>query len=798
MLFIVSGLTLFSGYLFWQYQRLPEEALNASSTFVTIIDPGSGYETNIGSPVQISARASASSSLLSVELWANDLLVGVQGAPTANGATQLPAHFLWIPSDTGIYNLRARAIGSDGQAADSDVVWVFVRANSFTGEEADILVPAASGGGAGEPPSDEIIAQMPPPAPYTPPAPPAPSEPPKPAEVWSPDLSGFLTWLSPPLSAPVTPQLTASVEACKVTLNIHDLSENELGFKLYRTQLGETQNSVPTYTLAPQPGQGWLSFEDNLTQASTYTYVMEAFNGLGSSGPSNPVTIDALASGCPPPEAPPMNSLELISLKTQFPAAEQAYCYISRNGMQWYRFPAVGFLPAGEAGSFELQGKISDLFIEVVGEEEEQSVPPTTYWDCWGWPGGELSQLGVFQVDLALTPDGPKTIKDAANLAELVFSFGTLTTKEGDIGLWDLGSDIQDTIAALDPTATDTQLLAPTLHYSTSPADCEANLPGNANPNTCHPHIYYFAKDTHTHPYLYWDLNNKDNCADPGNCTDMDELSYFPYSVSDQGYHLYDLQWSATVPIKTYHGFDEHLYVVHTYKGSCGKLRTFEVRTFVELDQTFTYESSSPAAVQTFAQPCNSLDKVLIKVEFTALDLADVDDGWFDDDIEIYGDFYVTPSYNATFGNAVHGNMGGWGTAAGVDGCSLEGIEAYGQPSKAGWECPLSYGNETVTQFGMCRTNFSPDLCATSYSPVNQVFHIYTMEGDNQILVSIALFDYDYQSANDPVCVGSVWMTKEPHERWIEAINYRIWHFYQGDNGNASCTAWWRTTVHEP
>lgn len=795
-------LSVFLGYLFWQYRGIPEKRTQDQFPIsVAILDPGSGHKADKGVPVMVSVLASGLEPLLSVELWANDLLVGVQGAPSSAGVPSLPGYLVWIPSKAGLYSLRARANSTNGQTAISDVIWIFILADSASGEETDVFAPAPSGGGAGDPPSDEAIAQMPPPADYSQPAPPPAAEPLEPAELWKPDLSGFLTWLSAPSLALEVPGLFASVEGCKVKLTIHDLSDNELGFNLYRTQFGETQNIDPTYTLASQPGQGWLSFEDDLPHGSTYTYIVEAFNAWGASGPSNPVVVDALASGCPPPAAPPMNALELVSLKTAFPA-EQAYCYISRNALHWFRFPAVGFLPGGQAGNFELQGQVSDLFIEVAGEEEQQSVTPTSYWDCWGWAGGELSQLGVFQVDLGLTLDGPKTIKDDINLAELVFTYGSLTPQGGEIGLEALlGSDIQNLIAALDPTATDAQLLAPTLHYSTDPSNCIANLLADLDSDYCHKFddiSKYIIVDKHIHPYLYWDLNDKANCADPGNCTNMDELTYFPYSVSDWGYNLYDLQVSESVPINTYRGFDEHLYVVPPAWEGCGALRTYEVRTFVELDQTFTYESSSPYAVLTFTQPCSLEDNVTVDVEFTMLEFNNVDDGWFDEDIEVYGWFSVVPSLASNSATLYYGlsrNMGGWGNAASVEGCAsgLEGIEAYGPFSKADWECPISYGNETTTTLGMT----SGDDPYAGYSPSHSTFHIPVREGDNQILVSVALFDYDYQSGNDPVCIGSVWMTKEPTQRWMEAINFRKWHLYQGDNGNASCNVWWDTTVHE-
>ena len=119
-----------------------------------------------------------------------------------------------------------------------------------------------------------------PPAGITSPLPPASGDVPAPAGEWQGSPGDWLTDLTAG-SAPAAPELVAAADGCGIRLNIHDLSENEEGFTLYR-QTTESPDWVHAADLASHSGKGWIEYqESNLTGG--VTYYVSAFNSQGAS-----------------------------------------------------------------------------------------------------------------------------------------------------------------------------------------------------------------------------------------------------------------------------------------------------------------------------------------------------------------------------------------------------------------------------------------------------------------------------------------------------------------------------------
>lgn len=61
-----------------------------------------------------------------------------------------------------------------------------------------------------------------------------------------------------------------------------------------------------------------------------------------------------------------------------------AYCYVSRGGEVWARFPKVGFISPSEEGIFQLDALGSDLYREVVDADNPPLTNKMISWDCLG------------------------------------------------------------------------------------------------------------------------------------------------------------------------------------------------------------------------------------------------------------------------------------------------------------------------------------------------------------------------------------------------------------------------------
>ena len=600
-LLIAISLAIFLGSKYTQYQKVAQGPRSHSpGIIVTITSPGSGHYATAGDPQIVNVLASGPHPVIEVELWVDNDLIGVKESPTLVGVSPFAVSFIGLPFNPGAHMLLARAKDTNGGIKDSDIVWIFVAEDPNALAEVSYLPqPAASQ--LSPPLSGETIDDSTP---------------------WSPSIGGFIDWLSGSGDALKAPDLAAQVDGCAITLLIHDHSEDELGFSVFRTAEGQTQSPTPTFVLEPHAGLGWFAAQEMLTQGGTYTYIVETFNGQDKVAASNPALVNI---DCPSQPSPPTAYSLILKKFKPAVAADNLYCYVSIDGIHWQRTPEVGFFSPGvldaldpnqvgvePSGIDQIEGggggngSPADSFFDVmfefnVPEPGTSEGSQIINLDCWGWLGSQLGSLGQFEVGVDTGQGGLINLNKP--------EFGTEITFEL------LPINYLESIFPPKPEY-DPQLLAPTIHFSTADTDCVNHLPGWVKPDfeiqMCHPGEYVDILNPgdlswHQHMYVFWDLDNKKNCGESGQCIDPSDqasLDQWGYIVSEAGYNLYDLGVSSLIPVKTFNSLRDVLYIVPE-DGSCNDVRTFKIRTWVKLfGSEKIYESKGLGTVLSFVEPC--------------------------------------------------------------------------------------------------------------------------------------------------------------------------------------------------
>ena len=383
---LALGLFLMGGLLTYKFLKYKNAGLDGLQTtpqaVVSINSPQTLSQASEGSALPVDVSSNGYQPLVSTELWVDGILMGVQAAPPG-GLFNFNTTFLWSTGPAGEHSLVARTLDAKGDEVMSALVVVNITAyvpsegaeggTPFDAGLAGVL-PAFDGGGGGNAP---------------PVNPPGPDENESPAQVGLPSVSDWVVNITN-TAPPQTPRLTATMDGCIVTLHIHDLSENEEGFQLFRSVL-----SAPTWTqiaaLNSQSATEWITYADELTEPAKVSYYVAAVNSVGTSK-SNPVTIDLTSPGCPAAE----NGQDILTIQpVSFhidAAVDQAYCYKSMGGVFWDRWPTTGFFLPGTDG-FDVQPY--KLTLAVNGLDGQPLIDKLDlYVECWGWAGGELTYLG--------------------------------------------------------------------------------------------------------------------------------------------------------------------------------------------------------------------------------------------------------------------------------------------------------------------------------------------------------------------------------------------------------------------
>ncbi len=321
----VLGVITFVSFQVRDY-RVQVDALQLAepTIAVAITEPSPGAEFAAGLPLLTRIDVKSALALSAIELWANDEFVGLFDQ-LANESPNTIALIPWIPSSAGDYALIARAVGRAGSIADSNPVFIRVTPSDFLGsgvpeQNSPVYV---GGGGEGAAPADLPPAILPPLSIASPSA----EDSVAPAEAWQGsvgDWLGQLTTTAPPLA----PALSEPVTGCDVLLQIHDLSDNEDGFFVYRQTQAIPQWKLLT-TLDGQSQADFITYTDPGVPGPTSSYKVVAFNSHGDAA-SNPVSVPLNPADCPTQDYPAL-SVEFVDLLST-ESVDELYCYTSFNG----------------------------------------------------------------------------------------------------------------------------------------------------------------------------------------------------------------------------------------------------------------------------------------------------------------------------------------------------------------------------------------------------------------------------------------------------------------------------------
>ncbi|MFV1948559.1 MAG: hypothetical protein ACC633_01350 [Anaerolineales bacterium] len=197
--------------------------------------------------------------------------------------------------------------------------------------------------------------------------------------------------LGPP-SAPSG--LQASISVCNVNLTWTDTSDNEAGYNIWVTGLGLPPRIAARADAAE--GTGAVSVELQAVGSGDFVYWVEAYNVVGSQ-PSNQVQV-SFSGSCPNQLN---SSLMIEAVDFSAPASyDRAYCYVSLEGNPEVR------LPSSQDQFIQVAGGKSDLTsLPVISRSFSTAIPGDqsleVIGECWGWAGGSLSKLGVFNQTVA-------------------------------------------------------------------------------------------------------------------------------------------------------------------------------------------------------------------------------------------------------------------------------------------------------------------------------------------------------------------------------------------------------------
>jgi len=496
---VIGGITL--GYA--SYKRsggIPSG--DTASAQAAISNPQNGAQIEIGEYVMVEVSAIGPNAYTSFELWLDGALTGVQVAPEG-GMQPFVAQFSWRPLELGPHSLIAAAVDGYGQKVISSQVVVLV----IQGEhEIELLSPDQIGSPSVQP--------APPEGAFAPPVEPVVGASTGPSGSWqgSPGdwVNSFLTD-----QKPIAPDLIARPMGCGTNLLIHDLSDNEEGFVVYR-QMVNSPAWLKLDTLNSQSKVEWIEFVDEGISGAV-TYYVHAFNSQGEAV-SNLALVNIDPAGCPSePESSLVESINM-TLKLTEVAAEKVYCYQSRDGVNWARWPVTGFLSPDEAGNLP-EGPIAIQRMDAF-DAERGSIPLGLFMECWGWQGGGLSRLGDFSV-VELEPDltGKQLIFGEGISAEVVFSMNEIKNLAGLFSMQiNLKGEDQPVLPSNMPISPD----IPRVNLSvTSDRDiCGMHLPINIqsyNEQLDFCFLYPAYDPVYSgmipQPYLVWDFDSEPVCV---------------------------------------------------------------------------------------------------------------------------------------------------------------------------------------------------------------------------------------------------------------------------------------------
>jgi hypothetical protein len=778
-----------AAFFFLRYRASVKLHASANPSLVRISQPVNMAQFMAGVPIQVQVNAAGQSPFTTVELWINGVLEGVQVVP-GGGRASTSAMFWWIPPDEGNYALVGRAIDETNGSASSQAVIVFVSQSENQNQptaEADRANPAVLPA-----PSEE----------YSSPEMPAGDEI-TPADEWQGSPGDWLNSLTSD-SPPAAPELAVTAEGCNVKLDIHDLSENEEGFSVYR-QTTNSQAWVHVTDLASHPGQDWIEYQDT-NLSGGITYYITAFNSQGETS-SNLALANIDPTPCPPPEPPYRLPVLHLKVKNLNIAENNAkiYCYSSLNSGQWSRWPEAGFLVGGE----NMQAIPLLVNPLILANLDDEGVPPETQpldleLECWGWLAGKLKLLGGFAEKIDL--ESP--IEHHAAFEEADFDISPEIISGAKINTFQLGDNLPQLAGGYEniydveelgflPESSQMPLLHAELSYQ--PNDCfdSISMGPAKDDELCFPlpGFDYGSNGPNPQPYIVWDVISDSLCgARPEGypCLSLDWWKGFtaanpdPYDPGIQWYLDYSIFYNDV-----YSGSEGWPYDIRQQawridpdfptisEQLCGN--GYEIISVYLVART-SYGVIRSAPSNEVAVPCpySKPDEVDIQVTWNTLTLNGIDDGYNNDltedhTAEAYGVFYTT--LNQYGARSLSLQMGYSTRAEGVE--VPPGVDHYYE---------LNDGAYDIAGFRLALVQYQMNECQdSSCYATNHNIVTYTVHDRDQLILGVAMWDYDEHSDHDNICFGQLYIGSRSIYEWAETSNEHYDLIYPEGMGDATC-----------
>lgn len=716
--------------------------------YVFITSPSNHSQFFLGAPIIVQATAFTfgSEPISSVELYIDGELIGVESAPEG-GSDNILAEFLWSPSETGVYDLAARAIGVIQQTMNSPVALIEIIPSIYdlqAGDSTDYALPVPAG--------LEI-----------PPILPDPDSPFSPAQPWKGTPGNWLNSLVTK-TAPNPPELAASLEGCNVALSIHDLSDNEEGFEVWRA-LPNSPAWARIAVLASQSQEVWIAYQDDTAQGAT-TYYVSAFNSKGFTD-SNLVRVFVDPDDCKPPTDPsPVLTLKLENMETFIPV-DKFYCYVSLDGEGWIRRPELGFwsgrTASQEGGSFDVE----IISLSLTGDAEIG--PKTFYLDCWGWLGGSLHYLGAFSqtlnpnqeggvqvgsenfsalaaVEIVDPPDQPKFYPmGGSGSYGYEFGFDDDAMQVYEINPWLKKIPIEPSMPFISAFITDV------------PESCRGHLPPqyqNEDDMTffCSPSPGFDLGPNvaNPQPYFNWDPNQIPRCpngqgpqcksyyywlslaADLGH-----EIGFNVYDQNSKGFHI--------IPVTVPELFNYTIPPV-----PCSGTRDIWVQMWYYDSASLLPSYGPPSNKASIPCPVALGPNMFLDVRFDQLVFSGIeDDESAPQDIEAFG--YLRASSESM---TRYLNLATWQSF--VSFCpDEEGFINNQKSSQPG--CPISFmdGSHSLSDQPLCRSVHYNSCSESGWDLNNNTLRLVIEDGDS-LTLSATILDKDSSAASDLVCEGTI------------------------------------------
>jgi hypothetical protein len=762
-------------FFFIRYRQTASLHIGTSPFQVIISQPVNLAQLSSGGPIQVRVNAEGMIPLTGTELWINGVLEGVQAGPST-GVTALVTQYAWLPTEDGAYSLVGRAFDQEGNSATSPAVIVFInppdygdQPDSEAGKVYPAVLPATPAG-------------------YSAPQVPAGGDEISPALPWQGTPGDWLTDLTTP-AAPAAPELVASVDGCLVTLDIHDLSDNEEGFAIYRLAT-DSPHWVHAADLASHAGQGWIWHQESgLTGGLTY-YVV-AFNTQGESS-SNLALVNVDPQACQLPPSPtelPVLTLDLGNLHMA-DSISNLYCYRKVDDGDWSRWPDAGFIgiePSPWLPKTQVIGSLDGSGAHAMPSFLKLEL------ECWGWEAGKLRSLGTQQVKIDL---------------------GIL--QKIHISLVDVDFDINPILQTgfnkkLIPLKTANNYME---NYALSPYDVDAlgyvpesdQMPEitawtTDDPNTCRAAIQgEFEKETNCFPmpgfnegpgginpqmYLIWSVNDSNCEGAPGKvCHTLNwwknfaEVNKDPHNVGvqfmvrelssgqDNGVTILDQpypveQMAARVP-PDYPEGGEGCWNGH-------KL----LQVFLDVHSSAGEIVGSPSNLAAAPCPVSIGDTVHIEVKWNWFSLDNIDDGLYSD---------LSSDRTAE----VSGYFNSWAMSSDLVAILHMG---WGNTYQEAWDGVTEYyeldnGNYDLAGFPLCNLPSLNDCFANFFLQNNNTVEI-DLKDNETLRLQVSLMDQDSGSPFDYMCEQTIYIGPYSFDDWAKIKNGT--YYLVSDQEDATC-----------